>query len=739
MFKPVEGTVPSGLQSLQGRIFDVSDKLVDTVSVSRENLVASGWTWKPKTTGFYDAEFSWTDAEGKSTKVIESFWKKAPNGTKAKFDRGKFSIAVTGMPEPDAKHVGQFGFHYHLNPKEIPLAQLVGYDFAFIHSIPWGTYYVFTDRAIEPERGEYRWDLLDPKIQALADAGFEIAAQFMYTPVWASPHPERAKEVLVCLPASSAFAPVDMNDFTTFVEKTVGRYKDKIKIWEIWNEPAMPGGSIYWLDTPANYSRLLKAGYEAVKRVDPEAQVWNGGMGMRSAYYAFYDKILQAGAAPYYDKLSLHGVSTDVAPYRRIETENKVPHKEAVMTEWHAILVGNMSANLMDSEAGLSMRMMRDLFNQIKQGVAKTVLFEMSNQNEKETTNFAIANNWFTHSSGLFRISPRVEPRHPAVVMATFLGLAGKKASFTKEVSVGKDGYGIFMATGKGSLLAFWSEKEPVHISDIKPFSTPKSALYDWEGKRLLPDESGALDLKKIYYLTAPDEAALDKAESVDRLIPPERNQRTSKTAPSGSFFLGKLPESSVPNDAPWIVNGWKYVPLMGQGNEKFSATALVGVHEAGVDVLVKVKDANHVQDQKESWWRGDSLELAIDCEGRGMFGGNMELIAALKPDGVLLWKTAVANAGADLPAGISQAGGPIQNGGCRITREGDMTVYWIHLPWSELYPTVYDPKRELKISLLVNNNDGQGRTGYLEWGGGIGGGDKDPSHYGTLKPSGKN
>jgi hypothetical protein len=45
-----------------------------------------------------------------------------------------------------------------------------------------------------------------------------------------------------------------------------------------------------------------------------------------------------------------------------------------------------------------------------------------------------------------------------------------------------------------------------------------------------------------------------------------------------------------------------------------------------------------------------------------------------------------------------------------------------------------YNPKQKLKLSLVINNNDGKGRAGYLEWGGGIGGNEKDPLQYGTLQ-----
>jgi len=732
-FKP--GALPADLQSLEGRISDVSDKQLETISVDRAKLEASGWQWTPKTTGFYEVEFSWRDSAGQRNDISVSYWKKAPNGEKAKFDRRKFSVAVTKHPDADAKPTGQFGFHYHLETREIPLAKLIGYDFAFIHSIPWGNYYLSKDKAVEPERGVYRWDELDASVKALTNAGFEIAAQFLYTPVWASPHPEKADKIAICLPESSAYAPRDMADFTNFVEKTVQRYKDRIKIWEIWNEPNMPNGSIYWFDTPENYAKLLEAGYKAVKKVQPEAEVWNGGIGMRLSYHAFYDKILQSGVAPYYDKLSLHGVSTDVSDFRRIEAENNAPHKDAVMSEWHAILVGNMSNKLMDTEPGLSMRMMRDQLSQIKQGVVKTVVFEITNQSEKETTNFAIANNWFTHSSGLFRNVPRVEARHPALVMAIFLQTIGNKASFIKEVLVGRDGYGLLLATGKGNILALWSEKEAIKLSDLKDFATSKSVLRDWEGREIALGGTGDLALKTVYYLTQPNDATLNRAESVDRFIPPNRVQRTALGAPSASFVNDKVKDAQIADNTFWISNDWKYVPMgQSEGVPDISARALVGVHQDGVDLVVEVHDPKHVQNESEKWWQGDSLQVGIDCEGRGLIGGNMEIVAALKPNGVVFWKLAVANAGADLPAEIAQANSAMKRGECKITREGEKTIYRIRIPWSELYPMVYNPKQDLKISVLVNDNDGQGRSGYLGWGGGIGGNEKDPLQYGTLK-----
>lgn len=726
-FKVAEGTLPPELALLKGRVCDVEGKARATVEVSREGLMKQGWEWKPSEPGFYEVEFSWSDAAGKQTQVSESFTLQAPNGTKASFERAKLSIAVVESAPRNAKRTGQFGWQYHLKQNEIPLAALVGFDFTMIHSIPWGAHFTKLTSAIQPEAGVFDWSGLDADVQALSQAGFEIGGQFCYTPLWASPHPELRDKINICVREASAYAPVKMEDFTHFVEKTVERYKDKIRIWEIWNEPNLPGASCFWSDTPENYVRLLKAGHDAIKKVQPEAEVWNGGIAGTASYLAFYDRVLRLGGEPYHDHLSLHGRDVDLEKFRKVATANNVALKPSVNSEWHAILVGNLSdGNKVTSEEALSLRMMKSQLNQIKQGVVRTAIFEMSNLVEIEAIPFASSNKWFVHSAGLFRLRPRMEPRHPAVVMANFLNVTGKEARFAKEIRVGQDGIGIVLETGKGKLLAFWSERSAISFPDLRAYAASHSELHDWEGKTLSLAGGGALATGKLYYLSAPSDAALAQAESTDVLVPVDRVQRSSASGPSA--FYGP--------DAPWIAKDWKWVPVMEKAQASLSARAKVGANAKGIDFVVEVKDAKHSQSEDSQWWNADSLQIAVDCEGRGAPGENAEILAALKPDGVVFWKMKNANAGADLPSRRSLDNSPVEFGDCKITREYGLTTYRLHLEWSELYPLVYQPGRPLRIAMVVNNNNGKKREGYLEWASGIGE-QKDPARYGTLHPMG--
>lgn len=73
------------------------------------------------------------------------------------------------------------------------------------------------------------------------------------------------------------------NHWADFVYETVSRFKDKIKYWEIWNEPdfypnAQHNWFGFWYGTPEQYYRLLKVAYLAAKYADPQATIIMGGM-----------------------------------------------------------------------------------------------------------------------------------------------------------------------------------------------------------------------------------------------------------------------------------------------------------------------------------------------------------------------------------------------------------------------------------------------------------------------------
>ncbi len=67
------------------------------------------------------------------------------------------------------------------------------------------------------------------------------------------------------------------------------------------------------------------------------------------------------------------------------------------------------------------------------------------------------------------------------------------------------------------------------------------------------------------------------------------------------------------------------------------------------------------------------------------------------------------------------------------ISRHDQKTSYQIALPWEEIVESgaEIEPGLTLGFSLLINDNDGQGR-GWIEYMGGIGA-SKDPNAFGEL------
>lgn len=97
-----------------------------------------------------------------------------------------------------------------------------------------------------------------------------------------------------------------IKEWVNFVSLIIGRYKDKVKYWEVWNEPDC---DIFWKPTNAvNYVKLLKATYIVAKKIDPECKIILGGqMGWGDQWpYIFLEQIYKNGGKDYFDIVAIH-------------------------------------------------------------------------------------------------------------------------------------------------------------------------------------------------------------------------------------------------------------------------------------------------------------------------------------------------------------------------------------------------------------------------------------------------
>lgn len=111
---------------------------------------------------------------------------------------------------------------------------------------------------IQPEPGIWNYSLFDHIVEAFGKRGIELNAILAYSPLWARDREQFPRQ----------------DAWRNFVRRTVERYRDRIRFWEVWNEPDLPGFAPFGSD---RYVEMLKNAYTEIKLAAPEAVVLTGG------------------------------------------------------------------------------------------------------------------------------------------------------------------------------------------------------------------------------------------------------------------------------------------------------------------------------------------------------------------------------------------------------------------------------------------------------------------------------
>lgn len=165
----------------------------------------------------------------------------------------------------------------------------------------------FTWNIIEPQKGQFNWELTDLYAQAASDASVKISAVVQPFASWDQ---ENTLPLGNCNALDFSYydyragPPNDIAEYQNFLTKTVERYKNKVVVWEIGNE--VEGNCGGYKNNPQGYVTLLKISYEAIKRADPRAMVVNGGALEFSEIRSFWQQFFALGGGQYIDYFNLH-------------------------------------------------------------------------------------------------------------------------------------------------------------------------------------------------------------------------------------------------------------------------------------------------------------------------------------------------------------------------------------------------------------------------------------------------
>jgi len=173
---------------------------------------------------------------------------------------------------------------------------------------PWGK--------MEPEFQKRDWSFTNGILEQTEALGVRLLPVIDQCATW-------ARYDFLAESADKAIQVPNIYHWRNHVRMTVGRYKDKVEFWEIWNRPDDPA---HFAGQHQDYVRLLKAAYSAARGADPNCVVLMGTV----ADADWLDRVLKLGAANYCDIICLALTAADTRPTTTILTERKPPDTEPV-------------------------------------------------------------------------------------------------------------------------------------------------------------------------------------------------------------------------------------------------------------------------------------------------------------------------------------------------------------------------------------------------------------------------
>jgi len=201
------------------------------------------------------------------------------------------------MPRPEAeiaRRFGPWGVHAGtLDPLIYPAYAAAGIRWVRMGGFGW--------RAVEPNRGVRDYSAVDAAVNAARAEGMAVIGEFHGFPGWATVN------------GDSLAVPRDLKQWESYVERTVKRFRDRVHVWEIWNEPDI--GS-FWHGTLEEYMAVLRHAYAGAKRADPGCKVMSAGLDGRGE--VFLVRMAEHGLADCCDLVGAHPYAgtAEVAAYR---------------------------------------------------------------------------------------------------------------------------------------------------------------------------------------------------------------------------------------------------------------------------------------------------------------------------------------------------------------------------------------------------------------------------------------
>jgi len=172
---------------------------------------------------------------------------------------------------------------------------------------------------VEPTPGCFDWIVADKIIDTLTAAGIKVYVQLSAL----GPHCTHTGRKIGDRMAALTDDPKTRRGWVNYVTQVVKRYKDRVKHWQLWNEPNLL--SFWWpAPNPKEYMDLLKLTWEVVKKIDSRAKILGGNISGIDLEYA--EKLLLLGGGQYMDIFVYH-------PYRTVPEGSRSKVKALILSD----------------------------------------------------------------------------------------------------------------------------------------------------------------------------------------------------------------------------------------------------------------------------------------------------------------------------------------------------------------------------------------------------------------------
>lgn len=198
---------------------------------------------------------------------------------------------TTGIPESGIFGIGPGEFYpWSASPRDLDALKELG--------VKW-TRVDFRWDQIEKQKGQFDWSFYDNVATQFKENNIRILAILSGTPGWAN----GGKDVF--------YPPTDPNDYANFAKEIAKRYQPRgISYWEIWNEPNL---DMFWKPSSdvKSYTQLLALSNKAIREVDSNAIILNGGLSNFGNPSEFFKGIYESGGKNCFDVLAHHPYGVD--------------------------------------------------------------------------------------------------------------------------------------------------------------------------------------------------------------------------------------------------------------------------------------------------------------------------------------------------------------------------------------------------------------------------------------------